>query len=205
MNLPQAMTLDPRQGEIHRRLRLIGPGPAIYFQTAAGLIAAEPPLDAATHLAAHCIRECESGVRAVLLPMISEARRAEIERMQEGKHAEWIHECAAVLGIDDRLRAAWQATFVRRAHRWASRDALVAPRPLDDEFRRWWEDVQDVLADLAAAFRAVYLESRDLIDELAAKEQPTGKTQNASRPRPPRSWPADRARLQRREPRCRGR
>ncbi|MFC2032566.1 hypothetical protein ACFLUS_04290, partial [Chloroflexota bacterium] len=57
---------DPRQRRIHRRLGLIGPGCASFYQDACRIVSIQPPFKATTHLVAHLLREIESSLRAVL-------------------------------------------------------------------------------------------------------------------------------------------
>ena len=57
---------DPRQERIHKRLAIVGSGPAEFFYDACRLMASEQQFKSTTHLLSHLIREIESSVRAVL-------------------------------------------------------------------------------------------------------------------------------------------
>jgi len=66
---------DPRQERIHRRLLLVGPGPATFYQDACRVMSEERPLASTTHLVAHLLREIESGLRDVLETVTDQATR----------------------------------------------------------------------------------------------------------------------------------
>jgi hypothetical protein len=59
---------DPRQQRVHRRLLLLGPGPAAFFKDACRLMGTAFPLATTPHLVPHLLREVESALRDVLLP-----------------------------------------------------------------------------------------------------------------------------------------
>jgi hypothetical protein len=56
----------------------------------------------------------------------------------------------------------------------AHRDSLDRPRPLDSEFRRLWEDIQNVLDTVLDRFEARYSDFHELLDELLEKSTPAG-------------------------------
>lgn len=61
---------DPRQERIHRRLLLIGPGPATFYKDACRLVPDDLLVESTTHLVAHLLREIESALRDVLEPIV---------------------------------------------------------------------------------------------------------------------------------------
>lgn len=65
---------DPRQQRIHRRLLLIGPGPAAFYRDACQLISSPFDLQSTSHLVAHLLREVESALRDVLESIAPELR-----------------------------------------------------------------------------------------------------------------------------------
>lgn len=57
---------QPRQQRIHRRLSIVGPGPASFYQDASRFMSDPYTYRSTTHLVGHLLREIESGLRAVL-------------------------------------------------------------------------------------------------------------------------------------------
>ncbi|MGW1344692.1 hypothetical protein ACWCOV_26870 [Kribbella sp. NPDC002412] len=87
-------------------------------------------------------------------------------------HKEEIDAIATALGFpsDDELRKLWKSLGL---HRVGHRGSQLRPRPLDDEFRAWWNGVQVLLLRLGRQFESTYTTSLPAIDELADLEQPT--------------------------------
>jgi len=171
---------NPKQERIHRRLSLLGPGPASFFLDACRLMAT-PWLEATTHLVAHLLREIESALRDVLEPLADERVLQEQRATNEqAKHDAEIHVILQALGIPDTdpVAQAWMQLAGRgeeyglyaRAHR----RNLGPSRAVDAEFRKFWRDVQDVFDVVSARFETTYLAYFDILDQLLAKERPTG-------------------------------
>lgn len=133
----------------------------------------EVELDTATHIVAHHLREVDSAIRTVLMPMVNEQRRAEIRAMNEGCHRAWIDEMAPVLGFTDPeiVAARWWDVAGQLAV-LAHRDALSQPRALDGPFRHLWSEAQEVYDLIARQFASSYLATMPFIDELASKDTP---------------------------------
>lgn len=168
---------DPREERIHRRLLLIGGGPAAFYRDACRHMSLQPGFEASTHLVCHLLREIESAMRDVLEPPGSHSKPG--EGASGSKHE---HEVRAILDhLDvpegDPVAVAWLGLtgqnndygLSARAHR----DALGTPRPIDDEFRRFWNEIQAVLDAVLDRFEARYLEFQGQVDELLAKTTPT--------------------------------
>jgi hypothetical protein len=60
-----------------------------------------------------------------------------------------------------------------RLHERAHRDALSEPRPLDESFRQFWREAQEVYDVVTRRFAAIFLATMPLIDELASKAVPS--------------------------------
>ena len=75
--------LDERQERIHRRLLLLGPGPAAFFRDACFLMKRGVPVASASHLVGHLLREVESAMRAVMKGI---ARPGEPARNSNERH-----------------------------------------------------------------------------------------------------------------------
>ena len=83
---PEPFQFDnPRQERIYQNLAsIIGPGPATFYRDACRLKSLEPPLETASHLVAHLLREIESGLRDVLEPIV--VQEASIETKGKERH-----------------------------------------------------------------------------------------------------------------------
>lgn len=187
----------PRQKRIHDRLQLIGPGAAAFYRDACRLMALEPPMQATTHLVGHLLREIESSLRDALEPvMLAEPEggpepssgRAEAEPQkvkskakatpQVATHLKEVHAVLAGLRIDtgSPIAQTWLRIADRKQdaglHTWAHRVALGAPRPVDAEFRRMWEEAQGVLEVVVDRFEANYARVIAFMDELLKIETP---------------------------------
>jgi hypothetical protein len=148
----------------------------------------EVVLDAATHSVAHYLREIDSAIRTVLEPMIDRKRRIEIEAMKKGKHQAWIAEMVQVLEFADpeTVAAHWWGV-AGQLHDLAHRDALALPRPMDDTFRRLWDEAQEVYDLLSRQFASSFLATMPLLDKLAARKTPGKKSISALRNTVPQS------------------
>jgi hypothetical protein len=165
--------LDPRQAKLVEQLELFGPGPARFFRDACRVMNGYIELDTATHIVAHCLREVDSAIRAVLEPMVDEQRRVEIAAMKEGRHKAWIDEMIPALGFTEPEIVAdswWR--IAEPLHALAHRDALSQPRALDESFRLLWSETQHVYGLVAQQFASSYLATMPLIDRLAADKTP---------------------------------
>jgi len=205
--MPEA-NLDELQQRIYARLKnKVGDGPAAFFLDACRLMRIEPSLATTTHLVGHCIREIESALRDLLMPLgrnpqqpPPNERLAEIRRLL----------AAASIPLDDPLAVRWQAialaeggethkTEIRRilaavgiaesdevAVTWlrlagskksprladrAHRSGLSA-RPLDQEFRAFWAEVQTVFDVVLERFETRYLVYIEMLKRLLTKNVP---------------------------------
>lgn len=169
---------DPRQERIHRRLLLVGPGPAAFFRDACAFMAGAARLGTAAHLVAHLLREVESGLHSVLLPYDFEERGAPGRSAAEGSHKKQVKAILAAYGIDDSDDAArawlWLAGWEEDTAlaRLAHRRGLGPPRDTED-VRRAWEEVQGLLDIVLEKFETRFLEPFRLLDELLAKPAPS--------------------------------
>jgi len=175
-------TPTQRTGRIIRRLELLGPGPAVLFRDAALLVRDTPvPLASRVHLVWHLLRETESALRAVLLPLPEgPAPRAKgclvCGMAQENKETqkEEIRAVCASLGLPEGAAAEteWQ-WLAARAHGRAHRDALGLPSQDDQQLRAHftrWESFLDAVLD---RYEATYLTAMRNVEKLAAIKQPT--------------------------------
>jgi hypothetical protein len=131
----------------------------------------EPPLACTTHLVAHLLREIESGLRDVLQIVAEPASaRPHREEIQVILRALEIQETDPVAIAWLRLPGKKNAYgLAARAHR----DDLAAPRPVDAEFREFWNDIQAVLDKVLERFEDRYTAWHKRLDLLASKPLPT--------------------------------
>ena len=171
---------------IHEGLRLIGPGPAAFYQDACRIMEADPPFEAATHLVSHCLREFESALRDVLRPVAAhllppvvsiidttQSKRHKHKQSGDEKdgHKKDILQILYALAIpeSDWVTQQWLQLAPKREEKYgfasrAHRNNLAEPRPLDDEFRQLWRDMNTILERVLDAFKARYLTTHHLID-----------------------------------------
>lgn len=120
---------DPRQERIHKRLSIVGSGPAEFFYDACRLMATQPQFKSTTHLVSHLIREVESSVRAVLEPLRSDFENG--GKSKEDSHKAEIKAILKSLGIpeSDPIAELWLSfagqSNERALHRRAHRDNLA--------------------------------------------------------------------------------
>lgn len=78
------------------------------------------------------------------------------------------------LGINEAesIARAW-ADLKRAQCRWAHRDDLVQTRPVNEEFREFWNQAQVVLDVVLDKLESLYLATLPLVDKLVAVTCPT--------------------------------
>jgi hypothetical protein len=170
---------DPRQERIHRRLLLVGPGPATFYRDACRLMSWQPPLASTTHLVAHLLREVESGLRDVLETVTEQEARLKKGAKAAEAHKDEIRAILKELEIPetDTVAVAWLRLpgndnaygLASRAHR----DALTVPRQVDAEFIEFWNQMEAILDKVLEKFEEHYIAWHKQFDQLALKTSPT--------------------------------
>ena len=132
-------------------LALVGPGPTAFYRDALRALN-DSGFETGRHLVSHCFREIESSVRGALLPERVAAGddshkrqvRAILERLEMSPESE-----SAVL---------WLQVAAREdpLHREAHRNALMAPRPLDESFREHCDKFELLLLDVLTRFEGAF-------------------------------------------------
>ncbi len=141
-------------------------------------MAQEPFLESATHVIAHLLREIESGLRDVLEPVADRSARISQGASGDEEHRAEILAVLKGLGIPetDPVAMGWLRLPGRNneygLHARAHRDALARPRPLNDAFREFWEEMETVLDGVLEKFEEHYIAWHNLIDQLASKSSP---------------------------------
>lgn len=163
----------PRQREILRRLRLVGGAPESYFRDACRLMAKEPELESQTHLVGHLLRELNSGLVAVLRPMVPTDDWPE-DGADEAQAKMIGLVCDALrVPAEDNLRKSWRK-FSGKLARFTHRRGLVAPRPVNREFEEHWELGEAVLNAVTQRIEENYAENLPRIEQLASGEPDIG-------------------------------
>ncbi len=170
---------NPKQERIYRRLLLIGPGPASFYQDACRLMRQKPVLDTTTHLVSHLLREIESALRAVVKACGQPSDAPGAKGSEGGNHERQIRSILRGLDIDENepVAKAWldlpgqdnDYGLSARAHR----ESLVEPRPLDGAYRDFWEQFQQILDVVLDEFEAHYFSTHEFIDQLLKNAEPT--------------------------------
>lgn len=170
---------DPRQVRIYRRLRdFVGPGPADFFKDACQLMSDPASLGTTSHLVSHLLREIEGALRDVLETLGEREQRLQKSKTDENDHKEEIFAILRGLQIPetDPVAVAWLRLpgkgnsygLGARAHR----NALTFARPVDDDFRQFWNDMQGIFDVVLEKFETRYLGVYQLLDQLLAKPVP---------------------------------
>jgi hypothetical protein len=169
---------EPRQKEIYEGLLLIGPGPAAFYRDACQIMAEPTRFESTSHLVGHLVREIESALRASLETFAQ--RSANAEKGKEGeKHADGIKSLWRGLGLpeDHPALAAWlllaNKSYQFAPNAVAHREALGRPRPVTDEFERWWSDIQTILLAVLSRLRERFLEPLAEMNRLLTVTDPT--------------------------------
>ena len=169
---------NQQQEQIYRRLNsLVGPGSAAFYQDACRLMEMEPPLESTTHLVGHLLREIESSLRAVLMPISTPLLDGRKNNGDQKQKAE-IQAVLKLLEISEISTEAetWLSLPGRDneygLHKRAHRKALERPRPIDSEFQEFWQKMQVVLDGILDKFEAKYSKVYKLLDDLLVKADP---------------------------------
>ncbi|QSR85311.1 hypothetical protein [Methylacidimicrobium sp. B4] len=119
---PQHQFLDPSQERIYENLRILGLGPAAFFQDACSLMANPQGLQTTLNLVAHLLREMESALRSAFLPLTGEARRKKSPNKSRNRDA-----CPLL-------------RLYQECQKWVHRRGLASPPPVDKKFLEFWKE-----------------------------------------------------------------
>jgi hypothetical protein len=165
--------LDPRQREIRDLLRLIGPEPTQFFTDACRIVNGAAGVTMQTHLAAHSLREIEGRLHDVFEPMLSREAKVKIAEADERKesHRAKIEVAAEILSLDETALELW-LEYALPLHKLAHRSGLAGARDVA-EFGEHFVAGQSVLLAILRRLRAIYVEARPIVQELAGVRNPT--------------------------------
>jgi hypothetical protein len=194
---------DPKKVGIHQGLRLISPAAAAFYQDACRIMELEERFESATHLVAHLIREIESSLRWALEPYKLHSHQKKFETRDAKAVLEkagvsksdplakaWLRfidtlgashkdDIKALLrGLEipeaDPTAVAW-LKLAGDFHDWAHRDNLDPPRPMDQKFRKFWDQITEIFSVVLEKLLSQYLNSFNFLDELLSLSVPTKK------------------------------
>ncbi|MGD0177792.1 MAG: hypothetical protein ABSA50_03985 [Candidatus Bathyarchaeia archaeon] len=170
---------DPTQEWIYKKLLLlVGPGPALFYQDACSIMAESIALQSTTHLVGHLLREIESALRDVLEPIVVHITPAH-DKDESAKHKAEILAILSYLDIPDSdpIAVAWMKLAGRGSdyalHARAHRRDLSAPRPIDQDFVRFWDDTQMILKIVLDKFETHYASVFDILDKTLVTSSPS--------------------------------
>lgn len=175
--------MDARQQRIYDRLsRLVGPGASAFFSDACQMMSATTALESTRHLVAHLLREVESALRDVLETLVKQTGSlSDASGSDKDKHKKAIRRSLAALGIDDaaEVTAAWLKLAGQgndyALHAQAHRPNLDQPRPVDEEFLRYWDDLQELLDAVLEKLETKFMSYIDEINSLVDKDPPSNE------------------------------
>jgi hypothetical protein len=166
----------PEQNRIYQRLfTLVGPGAATFYKDACCLMEMDPPLESTTHLVGHLLREIESSLRAVLIPIVDQTPN---KKGSNDGHKKEILAILKTLDISEASVAAqiWLKLPGKESkdglHKRAHREDLAPPRIVDENFRNFWRDMYTLLDKVLDKFETRAALIREKLDELLKKSAP---------------------------------
>jgi hypothetical protein len=125
------------------------------------------------------LRKIRAALQKVLRSMVPTKRAASSSQGELGSnereagHKQQSDAIATALGFpaDDEVRSLWKSLDLQRV---GHRGSQLGPRPVDADFRAWWDNVQILLLRLGRQFESSFTASLSVIDELASRENPGG-------------------------------
>lgn len=168
---------DPRRLRIRWRLsKLVGPGPMAFYRDAYDLMDDPTRFQSTTHLVAHLMREIESALRDVLVPLSASSAPAADEDAKESgsSHKDEIRAILAALEIPitDPVAKKWlrqAGSYHGRAHR----RNLAEPAPMTDTVTQFFDDFQGILDYVLDKMEANFASVIATLDQLAVKAPAT--------------------------------
>jgi hypothetical protein len=183
---------NQQQERIYCRLNtLVSPGAAAFWRDACRLMEMELPLESTTHFVGHSLREIESSLRDVLEPIANptlsnpnlikcpSCKQKFSQPKQAPTHKDEITAILKALDIPDTddVAQTWLKLPGQKneygLHKRAHRNDLAPPRPVDQDFRQFWSEIQVILDTVLNRFETLYSEVYCLLDELLKKSTPT--------------------------------
>ncbi len=164
---------DRRQESIYKKLLAIGPGPAAFFKDACRMWALVPLLEAHTHFIAHALREINSSICTIMLPLTYKPSEEAVKKKQVEKEKFFI--ILENYGIDQEgdFAKEWKSIIDSATHNLAHRNALGLHTP--DDIAKLWERYHFILEFLLSKIEANYLKYIKTLDFLLSEVGTKGK------------------------------
>jgi len=182
---------DPRQARIHERLqRLVDPCAAAFYHDAVELMETRPSYQALSHVVGHLLRDIESALREKLSPLSppnAQGKKA-VDDTREN-HKDSVRCVCSALGLTgSQVEARWLDLCGREDPRAlntrAHRTSAGPPRPVDESFLDFWEDIQEILGVVLREQEARFLRYLPKLDVLLGLETPTERKVTSLRKMP---------------------
>ena len=176
--LTSGQAADPRRLRIRWRLgKLVGPGPTAFYRDACDLMDDPARYQSTTHLVAHLIREIESALRDVLVPLSEGSpppAGADDSKGTGSGHKDEIRAVLSALGIptSDPVAKKWlrqAGSYQGRAHR----RNLADPAPVTDSVAQFFDDFEGILDYVLDKMEANFAAVIATLDQLAVKTPAT--------------------------------
>ena len=177
--LPSGPPADPRRVRVRWRLsKLVGPGPTAFYRDACDLMDDPKRFQSTTHLVAHLIREIESALRDVLVPLSASSTPSDGEDASKESggsgHKDEIRAILSALGIP--ITDAVAKKWLRQAgsyQGWAHRRNLADPAPVTDTVAQFFNDFEGILDYVLDKMEANFASVIAALDKLAVKAPAT--------------------------------
>ncbi len=174
-----------RQESIHRRLRLLGEGPAAFYRDACKIADSTVSLETGAHLLAHAIREIESAIRQVLLPAdYPPPLKCRECGNRPGAHRSQVEAILKAYDFapDDTVFISWMRLCDSddlSPHSLAHRSSLGDPRDMSTTTVELWAVTESFLYRLLDRFEARFGDHLPFLADLLQKPQPGKKDVSA--------------------------
>ncbi len=179
---------NQQQEIIHDRLsRLISKGAADFYKDACKIMSGsiDPVLATTTHIVAHLLREIESSLRSVLIPLYNYPESQNDEKVliaackslpKSGGHIQEIDFILRSLNVsdEDTLAKAWKSLPGNDGlQMYTHRRNLNGARKLDDDFKDLFTRMETIFSSVLDKFETQYIEVFNSVDVLLQKDNPT--------------------------------
>lgn len=162
---------DPISRKVYEGLkRVVGESTASFYKDACKIYSSDAKVESKTHLIGHLLREILGDLTDVLLPVDYKPRG-------KSKNEKKIKKILRVYKIDPNKEPVPLWLDIAKSkdgvalHRWAHRGGLLSVRPIDEQFKQLWREIQVLFQFLIEVVEKNFANYVDYLDDLLAKEQ----------------------------------